>query len=560
MGWRFWLALAVATSIVLAVGVPAVSYVAHGFDQRYWPPGALRFAAWLGAPVEYGWHVLLHLISGALDMAGDDFPGLPGRGHEIAAALATVTMLLTVWWTPTPRAEPERDRSDVLGGADWASEAETKRLTRGLELGTDPRTDRVVRVPIEGNLLTVAPPRSGKSMGLIVPNLTAPDRGSWDGPAVVLDPKGELHRMAGRRRREIAERYGRRVLCLDPFGIAGGTDQWNPLDGMEANATGAFAALAGALVVDPGRENQYFRRQAVTLVTGLMSVMLEAGAGRTLAEASDLLSDLPALEGLAKGSRTRAGKRLGGLLAMAPGTRDPIVSSAQTGFGWLLDGAMEASVSESTFAMRDVARGDADLFLCLPMDRMEEQAPWLRAVLAALMHAARHERRASDPRVVAFIDEAASLGPFKELREAVGSLPGSGLSLWSFWQSRGQLEALHGRGGARTFQDAAEVWTTQNVPAGEEAEAWSRMLGKYTAGVRSRGTGERAGQDTVSPQAVPLLSPSAVAELPHETILAFLRGDGATRRPIRLTRANPYVERRFAGRLDADGERPPRIG
>ena len=561
MGWQFWRSLALAVVVVLTVGIPTVGYVAHGLDQRFWPTGAFGFGTWLGAPLEGGWRGLFDMGRVVWSMAvEDDFPDLPGRGNEVGAALAAVTMLLTVWWSPTPRVEPERDRSDVLGGADWASEAETKRLNRGLELGTDPCTERVVRVPIEGNLLTVAPPRSGKSMGLIVPNLVAPDPESWDGPAVVFDPKGELHRIVGRRRREIAECHGRRVLCLDPFGIAGGTDRWNPLDGIDANATGAFLALAGGLVVDPGEQNQYFRRRAIGLVAGLLSAMVEADVGRTLAGASDLLSDLPRLEGLAKASRTRAGRRLSGLLALAPGTRDPLLSSAETAFEWLLDEVMEASTSASTFAMRDVARGDADLFLCLPADRMEEQAPWLRMVLMDLMRAARRERRPGDPRVVAFVDEAASLGRFGELRRAVGELPGSGLSLWTFWQSRGQIESLHDRGGAKTFRDAAAVWTAQNVPPGEEAEAWSRMLGNYTAPVRSRGTGERAGQDTVSPQAVPLLAASAVAELPHETILAFLRGDGATRRPLKLTRANPHQERRFAGLLDADEERPPRIG
>src|SRR5438874_893140 len=59
----------------------------------------------------------------------------------------------------------------------------------------------------DGHLITLAPTRSGKGRGAIVPNLLL-----YPGPVIVFDPKGELYRVTARRRREM----GQRVVKLDP--------------------------------------------------------------------------------------------------------------------------------------------------------------------------------------------------------------------------------------------------------------------------------------------------------------------------------------------------------
>ena len=62
----------------------------------------------------------------------------------------------------------------------------------------------------EGHLLTVAPTGTGKGRTAIVPNLLY-----YQGPVVVIDPKGENYAVTARCRREM----GHRVFKLDPFGV-----------------------------------------------------------------------------------------------------------------------------------------------------------------------------------------------------------------------------------------------------------------------------------------------------------------------------------------------------
>ena len=219
---------------------------------------------------------------------------------------------------------------------------------------------------------------------------------------------------------------------------------------------------------------------------------------------------------------------------------------------------MAAVTERSTFAMDEIARGEADLFVCAPSGSMGLLAPWLRVLLDALLHAVEHDRRDGDERVVAFIDEAASLGKFDALQRAVGAAPGEGLSIWTFWQSSAQLRGAYGQG-AETFFDAAEARMAFNIPPGKPAREWSEMLGDYTIRVRTTGEGERAGGDTVSHQKRALMTPDEIASMPRDELLVLTSGEGTPTRPMRLRKTNPFRERRFRGLIDRK-ERPPRIG
>src|SRR3546814_5540681 len=61
------------------------------------------------------------------------------------------------------------------------------------------------------HLLTIAPTRTGKGVGTIIPNLL-----DYPGPVVYIDPKGENARITAHYR----ARFGP-VHVLDPFGVTG---------------------------------------------------------------------------------------------------------------------------------------------------------------------------------------------------------------------------------------------------------------------------------------------------------------------------------------------------
>ena len=170
---------------------------------------------------------------------------------NIIFIVVTVIALLIamVWGFMRPLLEHFGDReSGTHGTARFATEKETARLTQnkhGLLLGRDLNSGKLLRYAGPAHLLTMAPTRSGKGVGTIIPNLLTLDRS-----VICIDPKGENTRIAGRAR----GLFGK-VHILDPFGVTGRVSaSFNPLaslDPASLDVAEEAAILADALVYDP---------------------------------------------------------------------------------------------------------------------------------------------------------------------------------------------------------------------------------------------------------------------------------------------------------------------
>ena len=421
-------------------------------------------------------------------------------------------------------------------------------MSRGLELGIDPETGRAVRVAVQGTLATIAPPRKGKTSGQLIPNLAYPEVGSWSGPAVVIDPKGEIYKATAERRRAM----GRRVICLDPCNLVGGVDRWNPLHQRDPGDVLYLQHTALALLPEAtsdGEASAYFRNRAVDLITGALLVTLTHG-NRTVGQVQALIANsevfIKQLQPLRPAPAALAALEI---LNADPKTRDPIIATASQAFQWLADYRMRDLVRGSTFAFSDLASGEVDLFVAVPPEYKRLLAPFLRWLLSDLFISVRRNRPAE--RIVAFVDEAAALGRFEEILTASGELPGYGLSLWTLWQDRSQIVSLYGEAGADTILNTAEFVSLFDVPAVDPnaSERWSRAVGDYTARVETltrpaEGQGSRSIAST--PQAVRLLSRDALTSLPANQLLVFPNSTAYGRHPIQLRKTVAHQDPRFA--------------
>ena len=89
---------------------------------------------------------------------------------------------------------------ETHGSARFATDKETAALARadsGLLIGRDGKTGKLLRYDGPAHLLTMAPTRTGKGVGTIIPNLLTADRS-----VICIDPKGENAKIAGRARQQ----------------------------------------------------------------------------------------------------------------------------------------------------------------------------------------------------------------------------------------------------------------------------------------------------------------------------------------------------------------------
>ena len=97
----------------------------------------------------------------------------------------------------------------VFGSARWANRKELDKLTQqtgGLLIGRDSSTGKLLRYDGPAHLLTMAPTRTGKGVGTIIPNLLTADRS-----VICIDPKGENAKVTRRARQMFGP-----VHILDP--------------------------------------------------------------------------------------------------------------------------------------------------------------------------------------------------------------------------------------------------------------------------------------------------------------------------------------------------------
>jgi type IV secretion system protein VirD4 len=454
---------------------------------------------------------------------------------------------------------PPRHFSNVFGAARFATDAELKAMRTGLELGLHDGDE--IRVSVEGTLLSIAPPRKGKTGGLLIPNLLYPQVGAWTGPAIVIDPKGEVYEAVSERRRKL----GRQVRCLDPLNICKGIDLFNPLKEANEKDVLYFQHIAGCLLPQAhGSSSEaaaYFRNRAIDLVTAAILATCY-NETKSVVEVARLLTNEPELVAILrtinKEREEPAVRSALDIFDADPKTRDPIKSTALQAFQWLADDRMRAVVSDSTFDLAELTTGTCDLFVAVPPEYKALLAPWIRWLLADIFATVRHKK--VQKRIVAFVDEAAALGRFDEILTAAAELPGHGLSLWTFWQNRSQIVDLYGEAGAATIVNTAECVTISDLGAvdPDECARWSKAIGNYTALVETTSrpaTGSGQTQISGSPQCAPLMGMEELSSLPSTDLLAFVNSRSYTRHPLRLTKTLAHANSRFRRFLNKP--RPP---
>ena len=418
-------------------------------------------------------------------------------------------------------------------------------MSRGIEFGIDRETGKTIRVAVEGNLLSIAPPRKGKTSGLIIPNLIAADKGAWSGPAVVIDPKGSAYRAVAERRRSLKKT----VRCLDPMNLCGGVDQWNPLTGIIPTDTAYLQRVARTLLPSAiSEENAYFQNKAVDVIVAAFLGAHFLGNATPLA-VSNLLANPERLTDSLKKVTGTVADRVREFLAMDAKTRDPILSTAQQAFQWCDDERLQHLTSSSTFSLADLCKGDTDLFVTLPTEDLETLAPFLRWLLTDLFVAVRRHQVAE--RLIIFVDETRTLGNCRELIAAAGELPGHGASLWTFWQARSQM-SCYGPDDQATLLRSSEFVTVSD-PAmidPDERDYLSRALSDFTVLEETKATDKTAlGSRTSSSQAprgVRLMTAEELGRLPSSDLILFPNSDRYAKRPIQM-RKTRYNDPRFAG-------------
>jgi len=441
--------------------------------------------------------------------------------------------------------------------ADKTTNRETAALARaesGLLIGRDGKTGKLLRYDGPAHLLTMAPTRTGKGVGTIIPNLLTADRS-----VICIDPKGENAKIAGRAR----EKFGP-VYVLDPFAVTGQPSAaFNPLDQLDPaglDVAEDASTLADALVFDePDMAGEaHWSEEAKALIAGLILHIAanEPRDRRNLAALREALTLAPeAFAALLKDMQ--ASTAAAGLIARAAnrhlGKSDReaagVLSAAQRHTQFLDSPRMTAVLGRSDFRFADLKRRNASVFLVLPPDRLSTYSRWLRLLVSqSLTDMAQDPAKPAAP-VLYLLDEFAALGHLAPVERAMGLMAGYGVQLWPILQDVHQLRATYGQR-AGTFLSNAGVLQVFGVNDHDSARLVSDLLGQETVVFQTMSRALDSDKSGISygeqHTARPLLTPDEVRNLSQHVELLFLAGQ----RPIVAGKLAYHADAEFRGLFD----------
>lgn len=559
---RFGPAVAVAClAAAIGAGIVSLGPVYAPYRGVLW---AVRYQTVAAvAPVTYGG--LLVMMGALLVVLAMTFAARPSRARR-----APSTSHGSAAWD---------DGADLLGPALGGTGVAIGRPLTGMApvparaaRQTARSVPSVLRFGDEGHLLTVAPTRSGKGVGAVIPNLL-----TYPGSVLVTDPKGENYAVTRAQRQAL----GQEVIALDPFEI---TDAprlgFNPLDMIDPagpDVSDDAMLLADMLVVADftggGGEAGFWDNEARALIAGfiLYVAVKERGAAgtRTLPQVRRLLTLPPAefrdvleqMQACAR-DRTPAGELIARAatrqLQKAGKEQSGVISTAQSHTHFLDSPRMVAVLSSSGHAGSALSLDRlktelVSLFLVLPAERLSTYRRWLRLMIGCGLLAMTRTRTPPRHRVLFLLDEFANLGRMGPVEDAISLVGGFGVTFWLILQDLSQLKA-HYRDRWETFEGSAQVLQAFGTNDLFTAKHLSERIGDATilvesenlsAGISHGRTSARnqSAAQTVSEKGRRLLTADEVMRLPADQQLLLVRG----RRPIRARKLNYLMDPEFAG-------------
>ena len=453
----------------------------------------------------------------------------------------------------------------TYGSARWASPADVHKAgllaNQGIVLGV--HDGRYLRHDGPEHVLAVAPTRSGKGVGLVVPTLLA-----WPGSAVIHDIKGENWALTAGWRAQFS-----RCLRFDPTHPL--SARFNPLLEVRKGVHEVRDVQNIAdILVDPEGARQWrdhWEKSAHALLTGAILHVLYAEQEKTLARVASFLAD-PARSirrtlwvmlttnhvGTEDAPQAHpvVASTARELLNKTDNERSGVASTAMSLLGLYRDPIIAAATERSDWRIADLlsASSPVSLYLVVPPSDISRTRPLVRLILNQIGRrlTERLDADTASRQLLFMLDEFPALGRLDFFETALAYLAAYRVRAFLVAQSLHQLDKAYGANHAILDNCHVRVAFTPNDE--RTAKRLSETLGTATQLRAQRNySGRRLAawlsHMSLSEQetARPLLTPGEILQLPADDALVLVSGHP----PIRAQKLRYYVDRNFLERQRA---------
>ena len=406
-----------------------------------------------------------------------------------------------------------------------------RRLWRWRQVG-----GRMIRARDSRHLVVVGSTRSGKGVGVIIPNLL-----DWLGAALVIDVKGEAYAATAGHRAAIGN-----VYRFAPFRADGRSHRINVLDFVSRDPrfqAAELQKLAAFLLPYPLRESPFWTDTARGLFIGVAAHVLQAKGfegRRTLATIYDLFSvkggftdyvtDLvetevglsdTALRGLQEYLNIRSDK-----------TQGSVVTQVTNALRVFQNPLFRNATAASDVTLKDLMTKPVTLFIEMSVTEIDElAAPFLRLFLQQLIDDIEREKGLkAGLKLLVVLDEFERIGKLDVIVNNFPYISGFGVQIVAILQNLSKLFDVYGTNVAQSLLGSAAYQLVLGVNDSVTAQHYANLCGRASFQTRNRTiakpTWNRVRQESQSESLtpVPLMPPEKVREMPEGRALLFVEG------------------------------------
>jgi type IV secretion system protein VirD4 len=420
---------------------------------------------------------------------------------------------------------------------------------------------KLLRLPGQQFAILAAPTRSGKGVGVVIPNLL-----EYGDSVVVLDIKQENFDLTSGWRAS----QGHDVYLFNPFAEDRRTHRWNPLTYVSSDPAFRISdlqAIAAMLYPDTVDEQKFWVSQARNAFLAFALYLFdkhdhEQAAGFPGAQPPALgavyrLSsgdgtDLRAyLRMLSQQSFLGAPGRMAfsTLLSQAEETFASIIGTFKEPLNPWINPVLDAATSADDFLLTDVRRKRMTIYIGIQPNKLAESRLIVNLFFSQLIGLNTRELPQNDPSLkhqcLLLMDEFTSIGRVDIIATAVAYMAGYGLRLLPIVQSMAQLDATYGKELARTLITNHALQIVYAPREQQDANDYSEMLGYTTVRRQSVTRGRDVTRNEVLERRALMLPQELKAMGPDREIVMY---EGIAH-PVMCEKIRYYEDPYFTRRL-----------
>ncbi|MBS0451783.1 MAG: type IV secretory system conjugative DNA transfer family protein [Proteobacteria bacterium] len=358
---------------------------------------------------------------------------------------------------------------------------------------------RLLRLAGQQFVILAAPTRSGKGVGVVIPNLL-----DYRESVVVLDIKQENFALTSGWRAS----QGQEIYLFNPFAEDRRTHRWNPLSYVSSDPAFRVSDLMSiaAMLYPEGADDQKFwvsqARNAFMAFALYLFDRYDQDAQQstpppyrvapTLGNVYRLSTDTDAADLRAHYEQLASASFLGesarsafaNLLSQASETFASILGSFKEPLNAWINPVLDAATSADDFLLTDVRKKKMTIYIGIQPNKLAESRLIINLFFSQLINVNTRELPQNNPQLkhqcLLLMDEFTSIGRVDIIANAVSYMAGYNLRLLPIIQSMAQLDGTYGKEAARTLITNHALQIIYAPREQQDANDYSEMLGYTT--------------------------------------------------------------------------------